>query len=56
MYKALKSFCGKVSMHKGETRNLTDKAVINDLVRAGYIEEVQPAKKSKKGDVKNDDC
>lgn len=56
MYKALKSFCGKVSMHKDETRELTDKAVISDLVRAGYIEEVQPAKKSKKGDAKNDDC
>ena len=52
MYKALKSFSGIISMHKDETRNLTDKAVINDLVKAGYIEQVQPAKKSTKGDVK----
>ena len=43
-------------MRKGETRELTDKTVISDLVRAGYIEEVQPAKKSKKGDEKHDDC
>lgn len=54
MYKALKTFSGKVSMRKGETRELTDKAVINDLVKAGYIEEVQPAKKTTKGSAKND--
>lgn len=54
MYKALKTFCGKVSMHKGETRNLTDKTVINDLLKAGYIEEMQPAKKTTKGSTKND--
>lgn len=43
-------------MRKGETRELTDESVIKDLIRAGYIEEVQPAKKSTKGRVKNDDC
>lgn len=54
MYKALKSFCGRVTMHKGETRELTDKTVITDLLRAGYIEEVQPAPKKPKGSGKND--
>lgn len=52
MYKALKSFCGIVTMHRGETRELTDKTVINDLTKAGYIEKVQPAEKQKKGRVK----
>ena len=56
MYKALKSFCGIVTMRRGETRELTDKTVINDLIKAGYIEEMQPAKKSTKGRIKNDDC
>lgn len=41
MYIALKSFSGKVSMYEGEQRELADKAVIADLLRAGYIEEVK---------------
>ena len=48
MYKALKSFGGKVSMHRGEVKAITDKEVIADLTRAGYIEEVKPDKKTKK--------
>lgn len=41
MYKALKSFCGKVSMKKGETKDIDDKNVIEDLLNAGYIEEIK---------------
>lgn len=41
MYKALKSFCGKVSMKKGETKDIDDKDVIKDLLNAGYIEEIK---------------
>lgn len=41
MYKALKSFCGKVSMKKGETKDIDDKNVIKDLLNAGYIEEIK---------------
>lgn len=48
MYKALKSFSGKVSMRRGEVKAITDKEVIADLTRAGYIEEVKPDKKTKK--------
>lgn len=48
MYKALKSFSGKISMKKGEVKAITDKEVIADLTRAGYIEEVKPAKKAAK--------
>lgn len=48
MYKALISFSGIVSMRQGEVKNITDKAVIRDLLKAGYIEEVQPADKPAK--------
>lgn len=44
MFKALKSFCGKVSMKKGETKELNDKEIINDLLNAGLIEEIKANK------------
>ena len=40
MYKALESFVGKVSMVKGEVKEILDKEVANDLLKAGYIEEL----------------
>lgn len=48
MYKALVSFAGKVSMGKGEVREINDKEIVKDLLNAGYIEEVKPAKKEEK--------
>ena len=45
MYKALKSFAGKVSMRKGEVKEINDKQIVKDLLNAGYIEEVKPEKK-----------
>ena len=45
MYKALKSFAGKVSMRKGEVKEINDKEIVKDLLSAGYIEEVKPEKK-----------
>lgn len=51
MYKALKTFSGKITMRKGEVKAITDEKVIADLLRAGYIVEVKPQKKpAKKGD------
>ena len=44
MYKALKSFGGVVSMVSGEIRDISNPLVVNDLVKAGYIVEVKPAK------------
>lgn len=44
MFKALKSFCGKVSMKKGEIKELNDNEIINDLVNAGLIEEIKANK------------
>lgn len=46
-YKAVVSFGGKVSMVVGEVRDLTDNAIVKDLLKAGYIEEVKPAEKTK---------
>ena len=40
MYKAIKSFVGKVSMVEGETKEILDKEVVQDLLKAGYIEKV----------------
>lgn len=41
MLKALTSFSGIVSMREGETREIDDAAVVADLLRAGYVEEVK---------------
>ena len=38
-----------LSCHKGEQVDLTDKTIIADLMRAGYIEEVKSSKKKKEG-------
>lgn len=48
MYRALKTFSGKVSMRKGEVKAITDKTVVADLLRCGYIEEVKEEKKKSK--------
>ena len=41
MFKALKSFCGKISMKKNEIKDIDDKELIKDLLNAGYIEEIK---------------
>ena len=41
MLKALTSFSGIVSMCEGDTREIDDAAVVADLLRAGYVEEVK---------------
>lgn len=40
-YKALRSFTGKVEMYKGEIKKIEDKQVAEDLVRSGYIVEIE---------------
>lgn len=40
LYKALKSFGGKFSMKKGETKEINDISLAKDLLNVGYIEEV----------------
>lgn len=41
MYRALVSFSGVVSMSLNEEREINDKNLIKDLLKAGYIEEVK---------------
>jgi len=41
MYKAIKTFAGtKIAMKKGDTKNFIEKEIAEDLLRAGYIEEI----------------
>lgn len=50
-YKAKVAFAGKISMMCNEVREITDKELINDLLNAGYIEEITketPTKKARK--------
>lgn len=47
-YRAKVGFSGIVSMSKGEEREINDKYVVDDLLRAGYIEPVEKQKTSKK--------
>ncbi len=47
-YKALISFSGIVSMAEGEVREISDKALIDDLTKAGYIKAVKAEDKQQK--------
>jgi len=44
MYRALISFSGLVSMAMGEVRDISDPSIVQDLLKAGYIEPVEEAK------------
>jgi len=41
LVRAKVSFAGAFSMYKGEVKECSDKAVLQDLLQAGYIEEVK---------------
>lgn len=41
LYKALVSFTGLISMSEGESREISDSSLANDLLKAGYIEMVK---------------
>lgn len=46
MFRAVKTFSGKMSMTKGEVRDISDEYISSDLLKAGYIEKVgEEAKK-----------
>ena len=47
MYRALVGFSGLISMKKNEVRQIKDKAIVKDLLKAGYIEEIKPTKSEK---------
>ena len=46
-YKAKVGFSGIVSMSKGEVKEIGDKYVADDLLRAGYIELLEKPEKQK---------
>ena len=46
MYKALVSFSGRVSMVKGEVRDINDPVVVADLLKAKYIVDLEAKKKA----------
>ena len=50
LVKAKLSFTGVISMGKGEVREISDLAIAKDLLKVGYIEEVKPKAKRKKGE------
>lgn len=45
MYRAKVSFSGLISMSVGDEAEIADASIAKDLLRAGYIELVQPARK-----------
>lgn len=47
--RAVENFSGIISMSKGEERELDNKFLLNDLLKAGYIEEVVPVQQKKRG-------
>ena len=47
MYKAIVGFSGLITMKKGEVKEIKDKALVKDLLKAGYIVEVKPEKAKK---------
>lgn len=42
--RAVENFSGSISMSKGEERELDNELLLMDLLKAGYIEEVETAK------------
>ena len=47
MYRAKIGFSGLISMKKNEIREIKDKKIVKDLLKAGYIEEIKPGKSEK---------
>ncbi|MEL3956917.1 hypothetical protein NST17_06865 [Caldifermentibacillus hisashii] len=45
--KALVSFAGKVTMAKGEVKEIKEKEIYQDLIKANYVEEVKSSRKVK---------
>lgn len=53
-FKALKNFCGAISMYAGEVRELTEGEATKDLLSAGYIEAAETVKKANKAPAKKE--
>lgn len=44
--KALRSFSGAANMHRGQIADIADTAVVKDLLKAGYVEELAEEEKT----------
>lgn len=53
--RALKSFCGALTMAQGDVREYSDETVLSDLLKAGYIEEVSAEQSSRRKAVKKNE-
>lgn len=47
MYRAKIGFAGLITMRKNEEREIKDKNIVKDLLKAGYIVEIKPEKAKK---------
>ena len=47
MYRAIRGFSGLIHMRKNEVKEIKDKELVKDLLKAGYIVEVKPEKAKK---------
>lgn len=54
LVRAKVSFAGTFSMYKGEVKECNDEVVLQDLLKAGYIEEVEQEKTTMKGGKSNE--
>lgn len=45
--KAKVSFCGRLSMYAGEVKDIAPGETLADLLRAGYVEEIEPVEVKK---------
>lgn len=54
-YKALTSFSGQISMAMDEVREISDQAIVKDLLKAGYIMAMQADAKPKETKKKKGD-
>lgn len=48
LVRALVSFAGAFSMHKGEIKECSNETILQDLLQAKYIEKVVKSQKGKK--------
>lgn len=45
--KAQVSFCGEISMNKGDVREVTKSPLVAELIKIGYVKEIKPRKEKK---------
>lgn len=51
-YRALISFAGKITMSRGEVREIADKELANSLLQSHFIESVEEEKSTEKVETK----